>query len=210
MFIRDWMTQSVVTTQEHETVQQAGDLMAAYRIHQLPVVRGGDRLVGIVTDRDIRTAAADAAKGSQPIARIMTANPVTVGAEQPLEEAMLLLHQHRFGSLPVVAPPPTGGAGDDALPRLVGLITHTDLLAATIAMLGVEEPGSRLEVRLPDADCGQVCGALQAIGRGGARIVALALSTRPDSTRLYVRLSTIDPRQAAESLTDAGYRLLEP
>ena len=78
-------------------------------------------------------------------------------------------------------------------------------------MLGVEEPGSRLEVLLPTADCEQICGAVGAGGRGGARIVALAFSTRPGGDhRLYVRLSTIDPRHAAEALAESGYRLVEP
>ncbi|MDD4890692.1 MAG: CBS domain-containing protein [Phycisphaerae bacterium] len=210
MLISNRMTRNVMSIGEDKTIREAADIMAHRRIHQLPVVRKYDRLVGIITDRDTR-GVPEADRG-QPVTTVMTANPITVAPSEPLEEALLLLHHHRFGSLPVVTTPPAGGVGDDALPRLVGIISHTDILAAVIEMLGVDQPGTRLEIDLPEATAGAIGGAVDAVAGAGARIISLVVSTNAATRqlRLYVRLSTINPRPAVEALIAGGYRIAEP
>lgn len=210
MLISSRMTPNVISIGEQKTIRQAADIMAQRNIHQLPVVRERDRLVGIITDRDTRGV--PEADRDQPVTAVMTANPVTVAPDEPLEEALLLLHHHRFGSLPVVTTPPVGGVGDDALPRLVGIISHTDILAAVIEMLGVDQPGTRLEIDLSEATAGAIGGAVEAVAGAGARIISLVLSGDPATKhpRLYVRLSTINPKPAVDALIAGGYRIAEP
>lgn len=207
MLIANRMTSPVVTITQDERISDAAQRMADRHVHQLPVVRAGDRLAGIITDRDVRAIPAD--QRSRPVASAMTANPITVSPGDPLEEALLLLHRHRFGALPVVLP-----AGDepDGLPRLVGIITHTDILSALIQMLGVEEPGTRLEIDLPQASAAHVCSAVQAIADSGTRLISMIVAgkAKSDEQRVYLRLSTIDPRPAIDALADAGYRVATP
>ncbi len=211
MFISDRMTRDVITVTEDATIEQAARTLADGRFHQLPVVRDGDRLVGIATDRDLRNVHGERER-SGPVRRIMTARPVTVSPGEPLEEALLLLHRHRFGSLPVVTPAVPSERDELALPRLVGIITRTDILSALIDMLGIEEPGTRLEVELPEAAPGRICDAVRAATGGGARIISLVFSGRRSARRqrLYIRLSTIDPRPAIDALAEAGYRMADP
>jgi len=109
------MVVNPVTMRPDETLADALKLMADNRISGVPVVeRGSKRLVGIVTNRDVRFAK----NASQKISELMTHEKlVTVRESVDREEAMRLLHQHRIEKLLVV---------DDAY-RCVGLITVKDI-----------------------------------------------------------------------------------
>lgn len=112
----------------------------------LPIVEG-DRVVGLITDRDIhRVAPSLLSKVTQeeynavfentPLERVMTRNPVTVTSATPLREAAAILHAKKVGCLPVV---------DNG--RLVGILTVNDMLGALLGFLahadGKEAPAAR-------------------------------------------------------------------
>ena len=98
------------------------------------------------------------------------------------------------------------------MPRLVGIITHTDILSALIEMLGLDQPGTRIEVELPDASPGCISNALAAVGQCNVRIISMVVCDGLDGRRqrLYLRLSTIDPRPAIHALVEGGFRLADP
>ncbi|MGH6990072.1 MAG: IMP dehydrogenase, partial [Stellaceae bacterium] len=103
-----------VTIHPDETLADALKLMADNRISGIPVVeRGSGRLVGIVTNRDVRFAT----EPTQPIAELMTRDVITSRENVRREEAKRLLHQHRIEKLLVV----------DGAYRCVGLITVKDI-----------------------------------------------------------------------------------
>jgi acetoin utilization protein AcuB len=120
MMVRDVMTRRLVTIGPETTYQEARRLMDEHRIRHLPVVAGG-RLLGMVSDRDVRSAGTGA-PGTMA-GQIMTPDPVTVTSETRIEHAARIMLDARFGSLPVV----------DA--TLVGLVTSTDLLRAFVQVL---------------------------------------------------------------------------
>lgn len=100
------------------TIQQAAATMASANVSCL-LVLDGDRLCGIVTDRDLRNRVVAAARSPQePVAAIMTADPLSVPATAWLFQAMLLMSRHAIHHLPV-----TRADGKPA-----GVITVTDLL----------------------------------------------------------------------------------
>ena len=128
MLVSDRMRRDLVTVTEQATLAQAAALLATRGIRHLPVVAADGRLVGIVTDRDLRSAAPSTLAGlsDEAIARlmrettvgaVMVREVVTVPPAVPLEEAARLLTTRRIGSLPVVE-------GD----HLIGIITETDIL----------------------------------------------------------------------------------
>lgn len=135
--VRDWMAQNPVTVGPKAPVAQANTLLEAHRIRHLPVV-DGDRLVGIITDRDVRLASMPRPRLESPhsnallqlirVEQVMTPNPRTVSPDRPIAEAAALMLEHRYGGLPVVA---------DG--QLVGIVTQTDLLKALIALLRSDE-----------------------------------------------------------------------
>ncbi len=103
-----------ITMSPEQKIWEALELMSRYRISGVPVTDAQGRLVGILTNRDLRFSTA----GDEPIRNLMTAERlVTVPVGTTLEEAKELLHRHRIEKLPVV---------DDEF-RLRGLITVKDI-----------------------------------------------------------------------------------
>lgn len=134
--VRDWMTRPVATVHPEALARGAADLMMARRIRHLPVVDRGGRLVGIVTDRDLRQVvfgpmlpvrAADVREAVQAVTvgEVMTRGVITVRSGVAIREAARLMHERKIGALPVVE-------GE----RVVGIVTEMDVLRALQALLG--------------------------------------------------------------------------
>jgi len=134
--VRDCMTRSAVTIHSDALVRGAVDMMRKRRIRHLPVVDRGERLVGIVTDRDLRQVVFDpriqdrlgdlaGALGALTVGEVMTWGVVTVRPETEIRRAARLMREQRIGALPVVE----GG-------RVVGILTETDVLRAFQDVLG--------------------------------------------------------------------------
>jgi CBS domain-containing protein len=128
------MTPDPLVLSPHDTLRAAMDLMNKYRLRRFPVVDEG-KLVGIVTDRDIRQAGASSAVVQErryveylfdriQVGGIMTPRPITISPGEPLITAAQLILEHKIGGLPVVEEG-----------RLVGIITETDLIKSLIGLL---------------------------------------------------------------------------
>lgn len=135
MQVEQWMNRDVVTVGPDDSFRTAMHLIRQKGIRHLPVVEG-KRLVGIVTDRDLRQASPSGATGlgihelhyileKLTVREIMAKQVVTIRPDQTVEEAALLLLAHRIGGLPVV---------QDG--ELAGIITETDLLQALLQLRG--------------------------------------------------------------------------
>jgi acetoin utilization protein AcuB len=206
MLVRARMTRDVVTATPALSLLEALVLMQERRIRHLPVVEA-DRLVGIVTDRDLRTVVP--APGSIPeaesrrlleerrLTEVMVRDVVTVLPDTPVEEAAKLMHRHRIGSLPVVS-------GE----RLVGILTASDLLRAFVELFGVHRPSSRLEVRLPNR-AGELARVVHIVGEElHLNITGLVVPpVEGDEAAAVMRVETLDPRAAVAALRDAGFRV---
>jgi acetoin utilization protein AcuB len=126
MKVVDVMSEDPLTVSPSDTIGKADELMFENRYRQLPVVKNKE-LIGIVTDRDIRSFLSDSLLYS-PEARetalntnveeIMTREPVTLAPDEALEAAVELLLTEKFGGIPVV----------DEVEGLVGIVTYVDLL----------------------------------------------------------------------------------
>jgi len=136
MYVKDFMHTAVTTVTPDTLVRTAYQMMTmrGERIRHLPVVTAEHTLVGVITDRDVRRAAASDAPDMAAheliylleklcVRDIMTRQVVTVHDTTPIVEAGQIFLQKKFGCLPVVR--------DDN--TLVGIITVTDLLRAYIA-----------------------------------------------------------------------------
>ena len=127
------MVVNPITIDPDATLGEAQALMAANRISGIPVVENGGKLVGILTNRDVRFAANPA----QPVRELMThENLATVRLGVGEEEARRLLHQRRIEKLLVV---------DDAF-RCIGLITVKDIEKAVTYPEATKDAAGRLRV----------------------------------------------------------------
>ncbi|MFP4033034.1 MAG: CBS domain-containing protein [Desulfococcaceae bacterium] len=164
MFVDNSMTRQVITIRPETGMLEARSLMDANRIRHLPVVDADDRLVGIVSDRDIRSAmpslvledfdSAEVRARLEKVtaADIMTRNPDTVTPVHTIQDALLLITEKKVGAFPVV----------DAEGKLKGLLSVRDLIRAFINVLGIREPGTLLGV-LADEKVGEMKRIVDAI-----------------------------------------------
>ncbi|MCH9033935.1 MAG: CBS domain-containing protein [Planctomycetes bacterium] len=203
MFVEDYMSASPVTVREAAPLRDAVQLMRQHLYRQLPVLDEAGRLVGIVTDRDIRQTVGfgDPLRENLTVADVMTADPVTIPVSATLDEAVRLLTEHRFGALPVV-----NGK------KLVGIITYLDALRALAHVFGLDQPGYRIEVALPEGFA-DVARAFQALKDcNGSLLAGVVSRTRRDGGEpaLYLRVAPEQGKDVERRLRDATMVLLEP
>jgi CBS domain-containing protein len=130
------MRVEVVTVRPDTPVKEAFELLRKGKFHHLPVVDAREKLVGIISDRDIRNVAVffdkearnttDYLISGNVVARsIMSPNPVTVGPDDDLSVAADLMSKHHYGCLPVV----------DATGKIAGIITRSDMMRLLAKLL---------------------------------------------------------------------------
>ncbi len=147
MFVSRFMTKNVFSIGRESDIAEAKQLMVRYRIRHLPVTRADNTLIGIVSDRDIRSAMPSKFfhdYGVEETERltgvlvqeIMTKNPASVSLSSTLQDTLLLIEKMRVGAFPVV----------DGKLKVVGMVSDRDLLNAFIHALGIKEPGALLGI----------------------------------------------------------------
>jgi acetoin utilization protein AcuB len=212
LLVRDSMTRDVVTLSPQTTAAEALALCREKGIRHLPVMEEG-RLVGMVSDRDLRSATpalGDPARAEAlqkiRVWGVMARDVLTAHPEDPIEQAANTMREKKIGCLPVVE-----------ADELVGILTSSDVMAALVYLIGAHEPGSRVEVVVPDRP-GTLAGVAGLFGELGINIVSVVAGPRqeaPDRGPLEGRIGifkvdTIDTREAVEVLQQAGYRVLWP
>ncbi|SRR5712692_9350059 len=134
MVVEDVMSRSLVTVTPEQTLRDAIDLLQSHRIRHLPVIYSS-KLVGIVTDRDVKRAAPSVLSGVErdeyervlattKVSQFMTREPLTVTPKTSLKAAVKVFVDRKVGALPVV---------DDG--QLVGILTEIDILRVVHDML---------------------------------------------------------------------------
>ena len=115
--IQEAMTPSPTTIASSTSAQEAARTMGSENIGSLPIV-DGDRLVGVVTDRDLAIRVlAEGKDGGTTVGEIASTDVVTIDPQQSLEEAARLMAEHQLRRLPVVE--------EDG--KLVGIVAQADL-----------------------------------------------------------------------------------
>lgn len=206
--VKDSMAREVTTLSPGDTAADALALCRERRIRHLPVLEDG-RLVGIVSDRDLRSAtpafgdpARSAALSEVRVGDVMAREVVTADPDDPIDEAANTMRERRINCLPVLE----GG-------ELVGIVTSSDVMESLVYLLGAHEPGSRMEVVVPDRP-GTLAGVAGLIGELGINIISVVTGPRteedPPSRVAIFRVDTINPSHAADILEKAGYVVLWP
>jgi len=208
MLVSDVMRRSLVTAAPSTTLSEALSLMTDRRVRHLPVMDAG-RLVGIVSDRDVKRVMASPATSlaanelnylldKLTVEQFMTRAVITVTPTLPIEEAARIMLKERISALPVTE----GG-------RVVGIVTETDVVELFVRALGAGEPSSRLDVILDDRRSGlaEVIRALEDAG-----VVVSSVTTLFKDRRLkeaVVRVATIDAGPAARVVRRRGFEVRE-
>ena len=187
--------------------------MRKNRIRHLPVTDQDRRLVGIVTDRDIRSAMPSILSSEETVVKerdrivqlkvkdIMTTNVVTISPMNTLEDALLLMQRTKVGAFPVL----------DQQHRLVGIVSVRDLMRAFINVLGIEEPGTLLCI-LAEDKIGQMKRIVDAITEERIPFgsILVARYWEEGKRAVFPYLLTNNVARVKAKLESLGYTLLNP
>jgi acetoin utilization protein AcuB len=196
--VRDIMTTALVTVGPTEPARRAWELMRDHRFRHLPVVVDG-RLVGILSERDLRPVLLSPGLAPAAVREVMSENPTTVTPDASVEDAASLLVVKKIGCLPVLE-------GE----RLVGIVTETDLLAVLVELLGLISQSTRLDVAVPGGPDAYEK-VVEIIRRHQGRIISVgAVPGTAGETVFSVRLEPCDPRSIVAALSRAGFQVLSP
>ncbi len=204
MLIRDWMTQEVIAVTAETSMLKAGKLMKEHDIRRLPVIDEARRVIGIVSDRDVKAASPSKATtldmhemyyllSELKIKDIMTPNPVTVDPLDTVENVALLMLEKGFGGLPVV----------DADRKLVGIITDHDVFKVLVSITGVRAGGVQLAFRLPDKP-GTMRPIFDVLREHQASIISVLsanIENDEQERNVFVRIRPM-PRETEDALID--------
>lgn len=194
MLVRDWMSTKLITVDAGNSMLHATKLLKQHGIRMLPVMKD-DRLVGVVTDRDLKRASASDATTLEvhellyllsdiTVGDIMTKEPVTVPYDFTVEEAAEVLLKNKISGTPVV----------DRANRVVGVITQTDLFRAIISLTGLQRKGVQFALQVSDTP-GSVKHVTDTIRQYGGRMASVLTSygDAPEGFRkVFITMYNID------------------
>ena len=215
LLVRDWMTEHLVTLSPETSVAEALTLCRKRRIRHIPILEEG-RLVGIVSDRDLRDASP--ALGDPERARIlqelrvadvMSREVITVHPQDSIENAAQQMYELKIESLPVVSEGAVADAGSSvAEEEMLGIVTSSDVMRALVTLAGLPEPGCRIEVRVPNREgiLAEVAGKIRDL-----EVDIVSVLSDPDrrsgQRTLVFQLATADPSSVMQSLKTADYEV---
>lgn len=177
MRVSKWMSPKVFTLQPTDSISVAIHLMKEKRIRRIPIVNGNGKLVGIVSDRDLKDVSPSRATtldiwelhavlDKLKIADVMTKKPSTVTPETPIEKAAAVMLEKRVEGLPVL----------DGKGNLVGILTEGDVFRALVEITGASKTHTRVNLVIPDR-AGSIREVADAIRAQGGTIFSILSST---------------------------------
>ncbi|MBI4516582.1 MAG: CBS domain-containing protein [Deltaproteobacteria bacterium] len=199
MNVGSWMTRNPETIGSRDTLALAQEKMTAGRFRRLPVIDPAGKLIGILSERDLR-----AHLGYLPSTHVdaaMTEKPITVRPDQPIEAAAAVLLERKIGGLPVVSE-----AGE-----LLGIITETDLLRGLLRRVsGGEDASAQIDFQLAAPEQ-TVAPAIKAVEAAGGTILGfgtLRLDEPGSARAFYLRVRAANTAALADALRGGGYTVV--
>jgi acetoin utilization protein AcuB len=213
MFINKSMTEGVITVAPESSVLEAKKLMEKNNVRHLPVVEDGNLLVGIITDRDVRSACPSVAMHDfdsrmerekmerVKVKDVMTRDPVTISPIDTIQDALLLFEKYKFGAFPVV----------DQNRVLKGILSVRDLVRAFINVLGIGEGGTLLGI-LVEQKVGQMKKIVDIITSENISMGSIVVVRHWSENKraVFPYLLTSNVVNVKKKFVEAGYTLLDP
>jgi acetoin utilization protein AcuB len=204
LLVENWMNPHVITVDADDSMLDATKILKEHNIRHLPVLEKG-KLVGIVTDRDLKRASPSDATSLEAhellylianikVREIMTTNPITVPYNFTIEEAAQILLQAKISGMPVV----------DKDGNVIGAITQTDLFKVLISLTGVGKKGVQFAFLLEDRP-GSIKEVTDIIRSYGGRMASILSSYEkaPEGHRYaYIRMYDVDREKIGQLKED--------
>jgi acetoin utilization protein AcuB len=213
MFVFKKMKTDLISVRPETTLAEAKTLMQDNNFRHLPVVDENDKLVGIITDRDMRDAHPSSLLSEEayqrtlaevmqhPVEKIMTRDPITISPYYTLQDTLLVIGQKKVGALPVV----------DEKGRLKGIMSTRDLLKAFVNIMGIDEPGTLLCILVKEKT-GQLKRIVDIVTEENVSMgsVLVARDWDQEKRAIFPYLLTNNVVAIKKKLLEQGFELLDP
>lgn len=205
------MTTSPITVSGLTSLPEARKILAEYQIRHLPVIDREDRLIGILTDRDLRSAYPSSVTTKQEailafdrvqqssVEDIMTRECSTLTIEARLQDALKIFERDKVGAIPVV----------DEEMKVLGLFSLLDLTSAYGSLFGANEEGTFCCVLEDDgredifSEISQLCYANSIVLKG-----IMQIKSKKDMAKIYMRVNSLKPDKVLKLLHGQNFRLV--
>lgn len=191
-----------------DTIADAIRLMDKRKIRHIPIIDQDWHLQGLITVAKIREATPSIFHANEhpedlkkPLETIMEKNVITGHPLDFVEEAAGLFYEHKISCIPII---------HDG--KLVGIVTETDLLRTMVELTGAHQPGSQIEIKVPNL-AGVLSDITTVIKKKNANILSVLVypDKKDDHYKILVlRVQTMNPTALIQDLKQAGHQVLWP
>lgn len=213
MFVSERMSTDLITAGADMKIGQAHDLMKERRIRHLPIVDAVGKLIGMVSDRDVRSAMPSTLldRGiyeetlekvvNFTVSEIMTKEPVKIFVYYTIQDVLLIMRKYKVGAVPVV--------DDEGF--LKGILSTRDLLSAFVNVMGIDEPGSLLCILSEDKQ-GQMKKIVDIVTEERISLgsVLVSKTLEQDKKAVFPYLLTNNVARVKTRLLEEGFQLTDP
>ncbi|WP_042459756.1 acetoin utilization AcuB family protein [Neobacillus dielmonensis] len=208
MIVEEIMKTNVVTLHPTDSVADAIQVMEVNNIRHIPIVNDEDHLAGLVTISKLKEIIPSTFRTNEnpedlkkPLELIMEKNVITGHPLDFVEEVAAVFYEHKISCIPIIKDK-----------KLVGILTETDLLRTMVELTGAHQPGSQIEIKVPNIT-GVLCDVAGIIRNRNANI--LSVLVYPDKLDehykiLVIRVQMMNPTGLIEDLKKAGHQVLWP
>ena len=208
MIIEEIMKTDVAVLFPADTIADAIRLMDKRKIRHIPIIDQEWHLQGLITVAKIREATPSIFHANEhpedlkkPLETIMEKNVITGHPLDFVEEAAGLFYEHKISCIPII---------HDG--KLVGIVTETDLLRTMVELTGAHQPGSQIEIKVPNL-AGVLSDITTVIKKKNANILSVLVypDKKDDHFKILVlRVQTMNPTALIQDLKQAGHQVLWP
>lgn len=207
MLVERIMTSPCITFNAEGTIEEIITLMHEKNIHHVPIVDDENRLLGIISDRDIKQALPSNLQDrlvldlNIPITKIMVKNIITCHPLDFVEEIALDFYNENIGSIPVVK-----------RGKVVGIVTAKDMLNTFIELTGVVTPGTTIQIQIPDipGNLHEVTEVFHRFKTGIESVLVFRDKKNPGKKIVSVRMMSIHPQTIIDELEAKGFQVYNP
>jgi len=214
MYVQHYMTPSPVTIGPEQTVSEAIEILNKYRFRHIPVVGENKVLLGMLSDRDLRSARPSTVARSKerqnvetqvsntPVSQLMSGDCLSLNKLSTLDRALLQLQSENVGALPVV----------NEERQVIGILSVMDLLKAYRSMFGLGEKGSAL-VAIKDNGDEEALSKIAKVMEGTNVTFTRLIRTKESENgepMIYLRINTYNIRAVHKAIEAAGFTVHIP
>lgn len=213
MFVSERMSKDLITAAADMKIGQAHNLMQERRIRHLPVIDEAGKLIGMVSDRDMRSAMPSTLLDRNiyeemmekvmnfTVADIMTKEPVKIYVYYTIQDVLLIQRKYKVGAVPVI----------DDEGYLKGILSTRDLLSAFVSVMGIDEPGSLLCI-LSEEKQGQMKKIVDIVTEERISLGSVLVSKTLEKNKkaVFPYLLTNNVARVKTRLLEAGFELTDP